>query len=100
MEAAVLGSGYDDPIDDTRHFGGHSDIGHTLAIGAEGILPDVSFELLSKAVLSLLDCDRSGQPKGASQTGITVFGQLGSTAELATDCCVARSTPQNLRSWR
>ena len=45
--------------------------------------PDVSFELLSKAVLSLLDRDGAGHPEGASKLSVAVLGQLGGAAELA-----------------
>ncbi|MFP5276128.1 MAG: hypothetical protein ACLGPM_03355 [Acidobacteriota bacterium] len=83
MEAAALGSGLDDPLDDACHLGCYGDIGHALAIRAEGIFPDVSFELLLKAVLSLLDCYDSGHPEGASRTSVAELEQLGDAAELA-----------------
>src|ERR1700758_2182658 len=83
MEAAVLGSGLDDPVDNACHLACHGDVGHALAVRAEGILPDISFELLSKAVLSLFDCDGSGHPEGASKPTVAVLGQLGGAAELA-----------------
>ena len=83
MEAAVLGSGFDDPIDNARHLACYSDVCHALAIRAQGIFPDISFELISKAILSLLDCDGSGHPECAPKPTVSVLGQLGGTAELA-----------------
>ena len=84
MEAAVLGSGFDDPVDKACHLACHGDVGHALAVRAEGILPDIWFELLSKAVLSLFDCDGSGHPEGASKPTVAVLGQLGAAPTLFT----------------
>src|SRR5581483_4126285 len=83
MEAAVLGSGLDDPIDNARHLACNGNVGHALAIRAEGIFPDISFELLSKAVLSLLDRDGGCHPESASQPSVAVLGQLSGATELA-----------------
>lgn len=55
MEAAVLGSGLDDPVDDARHLGGYGDVGHSLAIRAEGIFPDKSFERTPPSKYILFD---------------------------------------------
>jgi len=52
MEATEVGSGLDDPMSDTRHLGGHGDIRHALAIGTQGITPEISFVLVPEAVLT------------------------------------------------
>jgi len=53
MEAAEVGSGFDDPMGHACHLGGDGDVCHTLAIGIGGITPEISFELVPKAVLGL-----------------------------------------------
>src|SRR5579875_3605072 len=74
MEAAVFGSGLDDPIDDARHLGCHGHIGHALAVGAGGVFPEISLELVTKTVLGLADGDRGRQPEGTTQSRVTVLG--------------------------
>ena len=55
MEAAEVGSGLDDPVSYTRHLGSDGEVGHALAIGTQGITPEISFELVSEAVLTQTD---------------------------------------------
>ena len=83
MEAAEVGSGLDDPMGHTRHLGGYGDIGHAFAIGTGGITPEISFELVSEAVLGLTHGDCSCHPEGATQACVAVLRQLGGTAELS-----------------
>jgi hypothetical protein len=63
MEAAVVGSGLNDPVCDTRHLGRDSHIGHGLTIGTGWITPEILFELVSKAVLCLTHGDGGRHPE-------------------------------------
>jgi len=83
MEAAVFGSGLDDPIDDARHLGCHGHIGHALAVGASGVFPEISLELVTKAVLGLTHGAGGRQPEGTTQPRVAVLRELGRAAELA-----------------
>ena len=83
MEAAEVGSGLDDPVGHACHLRGHGDICNALAIGTEGITPEISFELVTEAVLAESHRDRCGHPEGATQSCVAVLGQLGGSAELA-----------------
>ena len=83
MEATEVGSGLDDPMSDTRHLGGHGDIRHALAIGTQGITPEISFVLVPEAVLTETNGHGGSHPEGAAQPCVAVLGQLGGSAELA-----------------
>ena len=83
MEAAVIGSGLDHPIDDAGHLGCHGHVGHALTVGAGGIFPEISFELVTKTVLGLADGDCGRHPEGTAQSRVPVLEQLGGAAELA-----------------
>jgi hypothetical protein len=83
MEAAEVGSGLDDPVSYTCHFGSNGDIRHALAIGTRGITPEISFEFVPEAVLGLAHSDGGGHPEGTTQTCVAVLRELGGAAELA-----------------
>ncbi len=83
MEAAEVGSGFDDPMGHTCHLGGDGDIGHALAIGTCGITPEISFELVPEAVLGLAHGDRCSHPEDATQPCVAVLRELSGTAEQA-----------------
>jgi hypothetical protein len=65
------------------HLGSHGDIRHALAVGAGGITPEISFELVSEAVLTQPHSHGGGHPKGATETRVAVFRQLGGSPELS-----------------
>ena len=73
MEAAEVGSGFDDPMGHTCHLGSDGDIGHALAIGTGGIAPEISFELVPKTVFGLAHSDRCSHPEGATQACVAVL---------------------------
>ena len=83
MEAAEVGSGLDDPMGYARHLCGDGDIGHALAIGTQGITPEISFELVPEAVLTQPHGNVGGHPEGAAKPRVAVLGQFGGSAELA-----------------
>ena len=82
MEATEVGPGFDDPVSYTCHFRGHSDVRHALAIGTQRITPEISFELVSEAVLTQTHSHGGGHPKGAPKPRVAVLRELGGSPEL------------------
>lgn len=83
MEAAEVGSGFDDPMSYSCHLRSDSHIGHALAISTQRIAPEISFELVPKTVLAQAHGYCSSHPKCATKPCVAVLRQPGGAAELA-----------------
>ena len=73
-EGPVIGTTFDDGVDDTRHLGGNC--GHRLAaqVGAVAIPCDITLELVPESILALADGDLSGNPQCTTQSRVPEFG--------------------------
>ena len=99
MEAAVFGAGLDYAVGDARHLGCQGHIGHALAVGAGGVFPEISLELVTKTVLGLADGDGGTIQKAQRNRALPCLDSL-VVQRNWPDCCVERSSPRNLRNWR
>jgi len=77
MEATEVGPGLDDPMSYTCHLRSDSDIGHALAVSTQRITPEISFELVSEAVLSQPHSHSGGHPEGVVSANLKFLGFAG-----------------------
>ncbi len=67
--------------------GSNSDIGHVLAISAGGVTPEISFKLVTKAVLGLAHGDCCSHPEGPTQPCVAVLRDISGAAKLGRLLC-------------
>jgi hypothetical protein len=76
-EAAIIGAGRDDGVDDAGHLGGHGGVRLPSSIRIGWIGTDVGVKLPVKTILPHADGHGPRPPEGVAQPRIATFGQVG-----------------------